>query len=146
VRSARPYARLNDTGVHVRIVQTKLGVRPVSGFFGAKTLAAVKAYQQRLGLRPTGVVEGWTAYRLGVGPNPSPKPVKPVAPAPPYAKPGDSGARVVAVQSRLGVKPVSGFYGTRTTAAVRAYQAHAHLPVTGIVDHTTAVRLGLVRS
>jgi peptidoglycan hydrolase-like protein with peptidoglycan-binding domain len=108
----------------------------------------VKAYQARLGLRATGVVDGWTAYRLGVGPNPSPKPVKPVTQAkvaPPYAKPGDSGARVQAVQVKLGVHPATGFYGVRTAAAVRAYQSHAHLPVTGVVDTATAVRLGLAR-
>ena len=139
---APPYAKPGDSGAHVRVVQTKLGVRPVSGFYGTKTTAAVRSYQARARLKVTGVVDAWTAYRLGLGPNPNPPP--PPVPLPPYAKPGDSGARVHALQVKLGVRPVSGFYGTKTTAAVRAYQARAHLPVTGVVDHTTAVRLKLV--
>jgi peptidoglycan hydrolase-like protein with peptidoglycan-binding domain len=149
-RSARPYARLNDSGAHVRVVQTKMGVKPVDGLFGPKTLAAVQAYQRRLGLRTTGVVDGWTAYRLGVGPSPAAKPAStPAAPSTstaPYAKPGDTGARVQAVQTKLGVRPATGYYGTLTTAAVRAYQVRYHLPVTGVVDRATATRLGLVRS
>jgi peptidoglycan hydrolase-like protein with peptidoglycan-binding domain len=59
---------------------------------------------------------------------------------------GDTSAHVRVVQIKLGVHPATGFFGTKTTAAVKAYQARAHLPVTGVVDHATAVRLGLVRS
>ncbi len=138
-----PYAKLGDRGVHVRVVQTKLGMRPVNGIFGTRTLAAVQAYQRRLGLRQTGVVDGWTAYRLGVGPNPTPPPARVL---PPYAKPGDTGARVVLVQTKLGVRPSTGFYGTRTTAAVKAFQKRWRLPQTGVVDHATAVRLGLAKA
>lgn len=36
---------------------------------------------------------------------------------------------------------VTGSFGSATTAALRAFQTHAHLPVTGIVDGTTATRL-----
>ncbi len=139
-----PYAKPGDTGAHVRVVQLKLGVRPVSGFFGDKTVAALKAYQKRLGLTPTGVVDGWTAYRLGVGPNPSPPP--PAKSVAPYAKPGDNGARVKLVQTKLGVRPATGYYGPRTVAAVNAFQHRWRLPQTGVVDHATAVRLGLVRA
>jgi peptidoglycan hydrolase-like protein with peptidoglycan-binding domain len=139
-----PYAKPGDSGAHVRVVQVKLGVHPATGFYGTRTTAAVKAFQARLHLKMTGVVADWTAFRLGVGPNPS-KPVAAPVAVVPYAKPGDSGARVRVVQVKLGVHPATGFYGAKTTAAVRAYQARVHLPVTGVVDHPTAVRLGLTK-
>ena len=146
-----PYAALGDLGTRVRAVQTKLAVRPVDGIFGLRTAAAVKAYQGRARLPQTGAVDAWTAWRLGLGARPKGQPptvappAKP-APQPPYAKPGDSGARVLAVQHRLGVRPSTGFYGPLTAAAVRSYQRRAHLPVSGVVDRATAVRLGLVRA
>jgi peptidoglycan hydrolase-like protein with peptidoglycan-binding domain len=139
-----PYAKIGDRGVHVRTVQIKLGVRPADGIFGPRTLAAVQTFQKRLGLTQTGVVDGWTAYRLGVGPNPSLP--APVAAAASYARPGERSARVRLVQTKLGVRPATGFYGTRTVAAVKVFQKRWRLPQTGVVDHATAFRMGLVRA
>src|SRR5262249_55670832 len=135
------YAKPGDSGAHVRIVQTKLGVRPATGFFGTRTTAAVRAYQMRLGLHATGVVDGWTAYRLGVGPDPSPAP--PARSARPYARLNDTGAHVRIVQTKLRMRPVTGFFGTKTLAAVRAYQMRLGLHATGVVDGWTAYRLGV---
>jgi peptidoglycan hydrolase-like protein with peptidoglycan-binding domain len=145
-----PYAAIGDLGTKVRAVQGKLAVRPVDGIFGLRTVAAVRAFQQRVRLPATGTVDAWTAWRLGLGARPKGQPptvatAKPPAAVPPYARPGDHGARVLAVQHALAVRPATGFYGPVTAAAVRAFQARAHLPVTGVVDHTTAVRLRLVR-
>jgi lipoprotein-anchoring transpeptidase ErfK/SrfK len=62
---------------------------------------------------------------------------------PTYPKPGQTSVRVLELESRL-VKAgalkntyVSGHYGARTVAGVRAYQTSALLPVTGTVDAAT---------
>jgi peptidoglycan hydrolase-like protein with peptidoglycan-binding domain len=145
-----PYAKLGDVGPKVRALQTRLGVRPVTGTYGVRTATAVSAFQKKAGLPRTGTADPWVAFRLGLGPRPKQPPV-PVTPAPvavaspPVAKPGDRGSRVLAIQQRLKIRPATGFYGALTTAAVRSFQSRAHLRVTGVVDHTTAVRLDLVR-
>lgn len=43
---------------------------------------------------------------------------------------------VAQVQSALGVA-ADGAIGGATTAALRAYQSHVHLPATGVMDHAT---------
>ena len=58
------------------------------------------------------MVDGWTAYRLGVGPNPAG--ASPAKASVAYAKAGDTSAHVKVVQVKLGVKPASGFFGDRT--------------------------------
>jgi peptidoglycan hydrolase-like protein with peptidoglycan-binding domain len=60
-----------------------------------------------------------------------------------FARPGDIGARVLAVQHRLGVRPLSGCFGPVTAAAVSAFQGRDRLPRTGVVDAATAHRLRL---
>jgi cell wall-associated NlpC family hydrolase len=50
---------------------------------------------------------------------------------------GMEGARVRAIQIQLGVTPHSGWFGPRTRAAVKRFQARHHLPVTGVVDART---------
>lgn len=50
---------------------------------------------------------------------------------------GSRDAAVRTLQSALGVTPVSGYFGTATTAAVVAAQTAAGLPATGIVDPDT---------
>lgn len=47
--------------------------------------------------------------------------------------PGDHGSRVVALQRYLNVRPVSGFYGSRTRQAVKRWQAAHHRNRTGLV-------------
>jgi cell wall-associated NlpC family hydrolase len=64
--SAHPTLKYNSSGAAVKWLQTALGVRPRSGWFGPKTRSAVKRYQKRHGLRATGVVTGPTWRKLGV--------------------------------------------------------------------------------
>lgn len=47
------------------------------------------------------------------------------------------GSAVMDLQARLGVSPVSGWFGPKTRAAVRALQAREGLPRTGVVDKLT---------
>jgi len=49
--------------------------------------------------------------------------------------------RATTTASVLGVSPRSGYYGPITAAKVRAFQQAKHLPVTGVVDTTTATVL-----
>ena len=54
--AGKPTVRYGSTGPAVREVQTVLRVTPRSGYFGRKTLAAVKRWQRAHHIRPTGVV------------------------------------------------------------------------------------------
>jgi hypothetical protein len=53
-------------GTAVKQLQRKLHVRPVSGFFGTKTRAAVKRFQRGHGLKADGVAGPATLRRLGM--------------------------------------------------------------------------------
>ena len=132
-----PWAKPGDKSPHVLAVQRLLKVRPLSGFYGPVTTARVRAYQKAHHLPISGVVTIQTAISMHFVAPPKPLPL------PPYAKPGDHGARVSAVQRALHVHPLSGFYGAVTARAVAAWQRGHHLRPTGIVDHTTAVRMHL---
>jgi peptidoglycan hydrolase-like protein with peptidoglycan-binding domain len=132
-----PYAKPGDKGAHVLAVQRLLKVRPLSSFYGAVTTRTVAEYQRNHHLPATGVVNLATAVSMHL--------VAPPKPIPPYAKPGDRGAHVLAVQRALRVRPLSGFYGPVTARTVAAYQKSHHLHISGVVDHATAVAMRLHR-
>jgi peptidoglycan hydrolase-like protein with peptidoglycan-binding domain len=124
-----PNQSRGDRGSNVRALQGLLRQRgaiiPVDGNFGATTVAAVKAFQTSHGLPADGVVgtTTWTALRVQMAP-------------------GASGEAVKALQRELNEKRrvglvVDSVYGSTTTAAVRAFQHHAGLAVTGIASLTT---------
>jgi peptidoglycan hydrolase-like protein with peptidoglycan-binding domain len=153
-----------STGPLVTALQR--GLRVVAdGSFGPMTGAAVSAFRVAHGLRAGQVVDAATwrallaaaATGAGTTPTPSPKPAPSPAPAPkpapapvpapvpagplaPYVKlvlTNDSnGPAVTAVQRLLGVTP-SGWFGPRTLAAVRAFQAKNKIPTTGNVGPLT---------
>ena len=54
--------------------------------------------------------------------------------------PGDSGRAVDVVRRKLGLVP--GVFDAALSAAVRAFQRGARLPMTGVVDEETAAALG----
>jgi hypothetical protein len=58
--------RYGMRGTAVKTLQRKLHVRPVSGYFGSKTKAAVKRFQHRHGLRADGVAGPATLKKLGM--------------------------------------------------------------------------------
>lgn len=100
-------------------------VVPIDGAFGPTTADGVLAFQSSRGLFETGVVdEGtWGALVIPLGP-------------------GATGEAVFAVQRLLREKvaaavPTDGAYGSATTAAVRAFQAHMGLAQTGSVNAAT---------
>lgn len=55
-----------SSGTRVQLVQSKLGVTPRSGFFGAITQEAVARYQRGRGLPVTGAVDARTWVSLGI--------------------------------------------------------------------------------
>jgi Transglycosylase-like domain/Putative peptidoglycan binding domain len=65
-RASANTLRYGMSGTAVKELQRKLHVRPVSGYFGPKTKAAVKRFQRRHHIRATGVAGPATLRRLGM--------------------------------------------------------------------------------
>ena len=128
-RPVPPFARPGSTGRHVLALQKALHIRPLSGFYGPVTTRAVAYWQLHHHLARTGIVDLATARAMGFVPRPV---------GPPYARPGQTGAHVLAVQRALHVHPASGYYGPITAHAVALWQLRHHLHHTGIVDAATA--------
>jgi Putative peptidoglycan binding domain len=132
-----PYAKPGDRGPRVLALQRALHVTPVSGWYGPVTRRTVAAYQAHYHVAATGVTDERMAASMHL-PGAVAPPPPPARPVPPYAKPGDRGPRVLAIQAALGVRPLSGWYGPVTTRTVTAFQRAHRLRPTGVVDVTTA--------
>lgn len=81
------------------------------------------------------------------GPQPIPPPTPPPVQCPPLRR-GDRGPLVRVLQTQLQRSgfdpgPIDGIFGSRTDAAVRAFQQQRNLPVTGVVDVATWTALGV---
>ena len=150
----RPSLRLGSRSPAVVYVQTKLGVKPASGYYGPITAKAVRAAQRSHGLKATGKVSASTwkvllrsASTTVPAADPAPEPSEqPAAPAPspreaaekkPSLSMDSRGPAVVFVQETLGITPVTGYYGPLTRAAVRTLQEINDLKVTGKVGPAT---------
>ena len=101
-----------------------------SGIMDEPTMAAVKAFQTKVGLPAAGTVDArtWTAL-LSAG-------------STPMLKSGDSGTAVSRLQRALNAATsaklaVDGQFGPNTTSAVRTYQSSRGLGVDGIVGPNT---------
>ena len=107
----------------------------IDGNFGPKTQDAVKSFQQGNNLAPDGVVGPLTWNALPADPN-----------TPRLAR-GASGSAVSGLQKGLRAfggantatdpGPIDGNFGSRTEAAVRAYQTQHGLTADGIVGAQT---------
>jgi peptidoglycan hydrolase-like protein with peptidoglycan-binding domain len=117
-------------GPVVAALQSELGVRP-DGLYGPATAARVRAVQAAQRLATDGVVGMGTLAAV----------IRSELPRV-LLRPGDSGPLVAFVQRRLDARnfaagPSDGRFGPATEAAVRAYQASAHLAVDGVVGPAT---------
>ena len=128
-----PTQSIGNRGTDVRAIQYLLTARgypvTVDGIFGDTTTAAVLAWKTARGLTANGIVDDATWARLIVS-----------------LRVGDAGPAVQAVQRELRAKrhldvAVDGIYGTSTRAAVRVFQRHEGLTVTGTVTGRTWRRL-----
>jgi peptidoglycan hydrolase-like protein with peptidoglycan-binding domain len=136
-RVATPYTALMSTvlkagskGSAVKTLQRALGGVAVDGAFGARTTAAVKAFQKSRGLAQTGVVDSkvWRALENRDYPF--------LAYYGTVLKAGYHGAPVSALQKALRIK-VDGMFGPATVTAVKALQSRARLAPTGVVATLT---------
>ncbi|MDO5112559.1 MAG: peptidoglycan-binding protein [Clostridia bacterium] len=134
--------RRGDRGPNVTRLQTALttagyDVGPIDGIFGTRTEDAVKRFERVFGLTVDGVVDTAVWERL----NPFL-----LEPDPNILRRGSVGTRVEALQRallRAGFNPgtIDGLFGTRTQAALIAFQNARSLPATGVYDAATAAAL-----
>jgi peptidoglycan hydrolase-like protein with peptidoglycan-binding domain len=119
-----------------------------TGVYDAATVTAVKGFQGRHGLRPTGTLDARTWHRLqGMTATPTHDAMFNVLhPGTPLFRSGDQGHDVRAIQARLRqiawyFGDVTGTYDDQTVTAVKGFQAKRAIPVTGAVDQRTLDRL-----
>ena len=136
--------RYGSTGPAVAAVQRALHVT-ATGNFLTKTRAAVRSWQRRHHLTVTGVVNAttWRALLRAFGhAKPTAKKTAPRKFPNVHLAYGSTGARVMAVQRRLHVQPVSGWFGPITRAAVMRFQRAHQIRPSGVVGGRTWLALG----
>ena len=136
------------TGDAVKTLQEKLNAKGfhsgnVDGIFGAKTYAAVTAFQKANSLGVDGIVGKLTWAKLY---DATPVDVTPVT-TQPMLRTGSRGDAVRKLQELLNAKgytcgSVDGIFGSKTYAAVLAFQKANGLGADGIVGSLTWAKLG----
>jgi peptidoglycan hydrolase-like protein with peptidoglycan-binding domain len=153
---------LGSTGPAVKAAQQALGGLTPDGEFGPLTLARVRAYQSAKGLPVNGIINApvWSALMgrpvaVPTTPTTTPKPVTPPPAGVTTAnrsteftalkqvvlRQGSRGNAVKTLQSALGGLVVDGVFGSRTTAAVQAFQRANGLPASGVVTEAMWTKL-----
>ncbi len=144
-----------SSGTTVKTMQTKLinwgylsGT--ADGVFGAKTKAAVVAFQRANGLPADGVVGTRTAQAMGISLTSS-NTTSSNTSSGAALKQGSSGATVKTLQNKLislgYLKGTAdGVFGAKTKTAVIAFQRAKGLPADGVVGAKTAQALGITLS
>jgi peptidoglycan hydrolase-like protein with peptidoglycan-binding domain len=125
-----PHQSAGNRGSDVRAIQGFLrhhgaAALVISGIYDDPTVTAVRDFQAARGLPVTGMVDGPTWARFLVS-----------------LRSGSTGEAVAALQRQLNEKrlaglTVEGTFGPATLTAVRSFQRHAGLPITGAVDAAT---------
>ncbi|ERT09248.1 putative peptidoglycan binding domain protein [Lyngbya aestuarii BL J] len=130
------------TGLQQRLQVHGFDPGRADSVFGSRTEQAVRAFQQARGLEVNGIVDRGTWKLLETDPQPVATAPQPVAVAQEVLTKGTKGSLVRTLQTRLEIKgfdpgPVDGVFGSRTQAAVIAYQETKGLEVNGVVDDQT---------
>ncbi|MEL1135225.1 peptidoglycan-binding protein [Desulfitobacterium sp. THU1] len=146
-----PTLRQGSTGpdvVRLQQLLTSHGFSPgaIDGIFGPKTEAAVIAFQRSRGLLVDGIVgvQTWTALGVTCTTPPPPPPTQPC----PTLRMGSRGPAVRELQTLLTSQgfspgPIDGIFGSKTQAAVIAFQKSKGLVQDGIVGIKTWTALGV---
>ena len=136
-----PVMREGARGPYVERVQRAIGT-PVDGVLGAKSVAALKAWQKSKGLAADGAV-GAATWKAVNGTKPAAEPAAKPAAKPaekvakrPKVKRGSKGEAVKEVQRAVGAK-VDGSFGAATEKAIRAYQTKHKVKADGVVGADT---------
>ena len=147
--------RLWSKGEAVKALQKAIGKLTVDGSYGRLTEARVKEYQKAKGLPVTGVTDAkvWKAL-MAPAPVTAPSTATPGTTSTALAteftahkkttlKVGSTGAAVKVLQQGLGGLVVDGTFGSKTLAAVKAFQTSRKLSATGVVEAKTWAALEL---
>ena len=147
-----------DKGLIVRKIQTQLREKgyltgSITGTYDTKTVTAVKAFQQKNGLKADGICgEGTQKLLFGSGmtsaATPTPSPTPTATPVPQMVKPsttvrnGSKGSDAKLVQQRLiDLKYLSGKadgqFGSQSVAALKAFQRKNGLQADGVAGAGT---------
>ncbi len=142
-----------NTGEKVRELQHRLRqlnwfTGTITGRFTDTTVGAVRGFQAKRGLEPTGAVDQrtWTTLVKMTRQPTSDELHNRLVPGPAILKLGSSGERVRNLQARLRQLgwysgKITDFYGSATVTAVTGFQGRRAIPVTGEVDQRTWDRL-----
>ncbi len=136
--------RLGSRGDEVTALQNKLTTEgvysgPITGYFGSLTQTAVKAYQLKKGLQQDGMVGPATREALNSSVTSTGTTGYTFVST---LRLGSRGDEVTALQNRLTVEgvysgPITGYFGSLTQTAVKAYQLKKGLAQVGVVGPAT---------
>ncbi len=135
VLQARSYGVAVSVLQRILIQEGFLALKPESGYFGAATEKALKAYQKAHNLPQTGTftipMNNLPAFFSSAHPSFTP------------LKTGASGSQVTSTQKfliksgHLKSSAATGYFGSTTRAGLKAFQKAHNLPQTGVVDKAT---------
>lgn len=141
-----------------RIEPGQMNVMP-DGIYGSQTAAAVRSFQRRMGLNPTGIVDQNThehivrEFERALTETEQAQPIRVTLEPGQVLRRGEEHPAVYMVQSMLTVlsrlipslsAPThSGILDPKTSAALAAFQTYAGLPPTGELDKRTWKELAL---
>ncbi len=153
-QSLKPGMRGDEvTAVQQRLRELGYMGAKATGYYGNKTEEAVKKFQQAVGLTPDGIVGPGTKAKLFAADAPkftttakttTTKPT--TATTKPALEQGMSGKEVTAAQGRqrelgyMGAK-ATGYFGKKTTEALKAFQKAVGLTADGILGEATKEKL-----
>jgi peptidoglycan hydrolase-like protein with peptidoglycan-binding domain len=135
-----PWLQVGSKGAKVKEVQAIVGVT-VDGHYGPKTEAAVQKWQAEHDLHVDGIwgpssEECYNLLTSSKADTPEPEPKQDAPAYPGVLRNGSRGKSVILVQEKVRVEP-DGWYGRKTTQAVRKYQQNNKLYNDGVVGPNT---------
>ncbi len=150
--SAWSTIRVGQRGTEVASMQRAIinsGIRLVGGadgIFGRYTQAALRTYQSRNRLPISGALDQATAVKMRLF---TPSGSSPTVRSWTTIRAGQRGSTVASMQRAIIASGIyllggaDGIFGRYSEAALRRYQSAKRVPVTGVLDQATAIKMGL---